>query len=102
MSLRDRAQPARCFEQKFENLDVTSCLRKIVTPSVQPVLPQQKGVRRWKSLERDFDQMSEALHVLIVLQYRQPFGVLVRRHALEPLEHLVAGDGQATVCRVHV
>ena len=71
---------------------MTSCLRKIGTPRVQPVLPQQKGVRRWKSLERHLDQMSEALHVLVVLQNRQPFSVLVRRHALESLEHLVTED----------
>ena len=81
---------------------MTSCLRKIVTPCVQPVLPQQKGVRCWRPLERRLDQMREALHVLVVLQNRQPFGVLVRRHALEPFEHLVTGDRQATICRVHV
>ena len=81
---------------------MASCLRKIVAPSVQPVLPQQKGVRRGKPLERRLDQMREALHVLVVLQNRQPLGVLVRRHALEPLQHLVAGDGQPSLGRMHV
>src|SRR5882672_9626190 len=93
VSFCDRSQPARCFEQKFENLDMTSCLRKIVAPGVQAVLAQQKGVRCWKSLERHLHLTSEALHILVVFQNRQPLGVLVRGHAFEALEHLVTGDG---------
>ena len=81
---------------------MTSGLRKIVTPSVQAVLPQQKGVRCWKSFERPLHLTSEALHILVVFQNRQPLGVLVRGHAFEPLEHLVAGDGQAPLPRMHV
>ena len=81
---------------------MTSCLHKIVAPGVQPVLAQQKGVRCWKSLERPLHLTGEVLHILVVFQNRQPFGVLVRSHAFEPLEHLVAGDGQAPLPRVHV
>src|SRR5437763_2756349 len=102
VGLCDRSQPARCFEQKFQNLDMTSCLGKIVAPSVQPVLPQQKGVRRWKSLERLLHLTSEALHILVVFQNRQPLDMLVGGHAFEPLEHLVAGDGQAPLRRMYV
>lgn len=78
------------------------CLGKIVAPSVQPVLPQQKGVHRWKSLERLLHLTSEALHILVVFQNRQPLGVLVGGHAFEALEHLVAGDGQTPLPRMHV
>ena len=81
---------------------MTSCLRKIVAPGVQPVLPQQKGVRCWKSLERPLHLTGEALHILVVFQNRQPLGVLVRSHAFEPLEHLVAGDGQTPLPRMHI
>ena len=81
---------------------MTSCLRKIVAPRVQAVLPQQKGVRCWKSFERPLHLTSEALHILIVFQNRQPLGVLVRGHAFEPLEHLIAGDGQASLPGMYV
>src|SRR5438132_7812327 len=67
VSVRDRLQPARRFEQKFENLDMTSCLRKIVAPSVQPVLPQQKGMRGRKSLESRLHLTNEPLLILIDL-----------------------------------
>jgi len=77
---------------------MTSCLRKIVTPGIQPMLPQQKGVGGWKSFEHLFQVTSEPPHVLVVFQNRQPLDVLVCRDAFEPLEHLVAGDGQAAFC----
>ena len=81
---------------------MTSCLRKIVAPGVQAVLSQKKGVRGWKSLERLRHLTSEALHILVVFQNRQPLGVLVRGHTFEALEHLVAGDGQTPVRRMHI
>ena len=81
---------------------MTSRLRKIVTPGIQPVLPQQKGVGGWKSFEHLFQVTSEPPHVLVVFQNRQPLGVLVCGDAFEPLEHLVAGDGQAPLPRVRV
>jgi len=81
---------------------MTSCLRKVVAPCVQAVLPQQKGVRCWKSLERFLHLTSKPLHILVVFQNRQPLGVLVRSHAFEALEHLVAGDGQTPLPRMHI
>jgi len=81
---------------------VTSCLRKIVTPGVQAVLPQHEGMRRRKSLQRGLDRTAEAFHVLVVFQNRHPLGVLMCLHAFESLEHLIARERQTLMRRVQI
>src|SRR5262245_66460401 len=42
----------------------------------------------------------EPRHVLIVVEHGNPLRVLVRRHALEALEHFVAFDGDTACARM--
>ena len=53
-------------------------------------------------IQRLADEFGERRHVLRVLDYRQPLGMLVRPHALQSFQHLVAFDRDATRGRVKV
>ena len=54
----------------------------------------REDYKRWADTMRTrlIPQMRDSRHVLMIVEHRDPFAVLVRRDALEPLEHLVAFD----------
>ena len=70
-------------------------LRKRVAPSVQPVTPEQEAMTRRVLTQHALHLDGEPVHVLVVVEDRQPLPVLVRRDTFEPLEHLEALNGEA-------
>src|SRR5262249_14933633 len=91
-SLTDAARRQRAahgLEQKLENLNMALRVRERVAPSVQPMAPQQECMRAVELRQDLAYAFSQPDHVLIVVDDWNPLGVLVRRHASEPLEHLV-------------
>src|ERR1043165_8095879 len=78
------------FEQELENLDVAFGFVECFSPRVHSVAAEQHRVRLRMALERISPPSCEPRHVLRVGQNRNPLAVLVRCHAREPLEHLVA------------
>ena len=79
----------------IDDLDVAHRLRQRLAPSVHSVATEKECMRGRMIGERRSNDLGQALHVLVVFEDRDPLPVLVRRHALESLQHLVPFDAQA-------
>ena len=66
-----------------------------LAPRVEPVAGDQERVRGRIRLEDVPHLRRHRRHVLIVVDDRNPFAMLVRPHALEALQHFEALDRQA-------
>src|SRR5262245_51181959 len=80
------------LEQELEDLDVTFRLAHVPAPGIEAVTLEQERVRLWMAPQHRPDFLREPRHVLIVGDNRNPLAVLVRLHAVEAFQHLVAGD----------
>src|SRR5262245_62941910 len=60
------------FEQKFKYLDVASGLIDALSPGVKAVPAQQESVRVRAMAEKFFQLTRESVHILRIVQDRQP------------------------------
>src|SRR3954447_16684427 len=89
------------FEEELEDFYLPLGLPKVSAPGVEPVPPDQEAMGRRVPGQQCLDLGYRGNPVLGVLQNGQPFAVVMRRHALEALQHLIAFDGEAvTASRV--
>src|SRR5262249_31063687 len=78
------------FEQEFQYLDMAPGFVYVPSPGVKSVPAQQEPVRVRALVERFFHLEREFVHVLRIVQDRQPLSMLVRAHTGQTFEHLVA------------
>src|SRR6187431_2306220 len=87
---------ANGLEEELQDLDVTLGLVERDAPRIQPVASNKERVRRRVLAKPNADVAGKPLHVLVVVDDRHKFPMIVGRDAGEALEHLVALDRQAT------
>ena len=90
------------LEQELDDFDVPHGLRQRLAPSVHSVAAKKECMARRMLDERLPHLAGKPLHVLVVFEDRNPLAVLVRRDAVETLQHLVAFDGETARRRVTV
>src|SRR5687767_5367601 len=78
------------FEQKFKYLDMAPGFIYVLSPGVKAVPAQQESVRVRAMAENFFQLAREFVHILRIVQDRQPLPVLVRAHTCQTFEHLEA------------
>src|SRR5262249_29470546 len=85
------------FEQKFKYLDMAPGFIYALSPGVKPVPAQQEPVRVRAMAEKFFQLAREFVHILRIVQDRQPLPMLMRTHAGQTFEHFVARNFDPTV-----
>src|SRR5918996_4802494 len=72
---------AQDLEEKLHDLHVANGLLESVAPSVQPMAAKEEGMTRRLSRQDFADGDGQRVHVLVVLDDRNPLAVRVRGHA---------------------
>ena len=85
------------FQQKLQDLHMSSGLGEILSPSIQPMPAQKEPVRLWVPVERGRKLPSQRGDILPILKKGQPLLVLMGRHAIKPFEHFEAGNTEAAL-----
>src|SRR6185295_7141755 len=102
LSLSRRVSASSDFQQELKDFDVALCSGDVAAPGVKPVPPEQKTVRPRMLVQCRFNLCRKRLHVLRVLDYREPLAVFMSRHAVESLQHLVSFNTESAVARMRV
>src|SRR5206468_9584915 len=87
------------FEQKLEYLDLSPGCCEIAAPRVEAVPPDQEAVHLGMVTQFRLDPRHGGGPILRVLENRQPLAMLMGTDAVQPLQHLIAVDGE-TACRI--